>query len=176
MKTTVGCDSLKDLAVQRNGLACQVGRRVLFIFGFLSILVYLTLSPAWADYAYRKAITIDHTMVSGGQSLVNFPVLISISADADLRTTVNGGHVEQSNGYDMEFRAADGSIQLAHEVESYVSASGQLVAWVNIPVLSNTVDTVIYLYYGDDQITSSRENRAGVAWLSVLRASPRFWS
>jgi hypothetical protein len=47
------------------------------------------------------------------------------------------------------FTAGDGTNKLAHEIESYTSASGALVAWVNVPLLSSTADTNIYLYYGN---------------------------
>jgi len=34
--------------------------------------------------------------------------------------------------------------------------------WVGIPTLSHTVDTVIYLFYGNPAVTVSQENKAGV--------------
>jgi hypothetical protein len=48
----------------------------------------IILSPfiANAEYAYRKAITIDHTKVSA--TLTNFPVLVSILNDNDLKNHV----------------------------------------------------------------------------------------
>jgi len=62
------------------------------------------------SFSYRKQITIDHTKVGASCSsdLTDFPVLISITSDNDLRTTANGGDVENTNGYDMIFRASDG--------------------------------------------------------------------
>ena len=70
---------------------------------------------------YRKAITIDHTLVPA--SLTNFPVLINISNDSDL-----GDHVVNANGYDLVFTDVGGT-QLDHEVESWSGATGSLVAW-----------------------------------------------
>jgi len=116
-----------------------------------------------APEGYRKSITIDFNQVSGGSDLPNFPVLISIAGDDDLRTTENGGHVESPSGYDITFRAADGATQLDHEIEEYDPAGGILVAWVRIPVLSASADTVIYLYYGYSGVTSPTEN-PGAVW------------
>ena len=47
-------------------------------------------------YFYRKTLTIDHTKVSS--TLTNFPVLVSISNDSDLKN-----HVTSVNGYDLIF-------------------------------------------------------------------------
>jgi hypothetical protein len=74
----------------------------------------------------------------------------------------DGGHVENPNGYDITFSASDGATQLDHEVEEYDPASGTLVAWVRIPVLSASVDTVIYVYYGYSGVTSPTENPTAV--------------
>lgn len=107
-------------------------------------------------YKYRKRITIDHTKVSGSSDLTNFTTLISITADNDLRTVTNSGHVENSNGYDIIFTAADGVTQLSHQLESYTASSGQLVAWVKIPTLSASLNTYIYMYYGNTSITTDQ--------------------
>ena len=47
-------------------------------------------------------------------------------------------------------------------MESYNPATGQFTAWVRIPVLSHSADTVLYLNYGNGGVTVSQENRAGV--------------
>jgi len=40
-------------------------------------------------------------------------------------------------------------IKLSHEIESYDSTTGHLVAWMKIPSLSSTVNTSIYMYYSN---------------------------
>ena len=115
-----------------------------------------------APEGYRKQITIDFNQVAGGSDLPDFPVLISIAGDDDLKTTANGGRVVNADGYDITFRAADGATSLDHEVEEYDPAGGTLLAWVRIPVLSASADTVIYVYYGYSGITSPTENPAAV--------------
>ena len=39
--------------------------------------------------------------------------------------------------------------KIYHEIESFDSASGKIVAWVNVPLLSSSIDTVLYMYYGN---------------------------
>src|SRR6185369_6711210 len=49
---------------------------------------------------YRKLFTIDHTKVdttSGSSPLVNFPILVKRTADADIKYTGSGGNVAISN-------------------------------------------------------------------------------
>ena len=50
---------------------------------------------------YSRTITINHTLCGGSDSS-NFPVLISIT-DPSLKTIANGGHVHNSNGYDISW-------------------------------------------------------------------------
>ncbi|HVC10910.1 MAG TPA: DUF2341 domain-containing protein [Burkholderiales bacterium] len=99
-------------------------------------------TPPWynAAWLYRKAITIDHTKVGG--ALSNYPVLVSIT-DSNLQSSA------QASGNDILFTDSSGTTKLAHEIEQYSSATGQLIAWVNVPSVSVTADTVIYMYYGN---------------------------
>jgi len=109
-------------------------------------------SPDWlADWPYRKQITIDHTKVAA--DLTDFPVLMSLT-DADL-----AAHA-QSNGYDIAF-IDDNANQLNHEIERYNPTNGELTAWVQVPSLSSTVDTVLYVYYGNPS-ASNQQNKTGV--------------
>ena len=126
-------------------------------------------SPADAAFSFRKQITINSGQVSGPTNLADFPVLISITGDVNLRTTANGGNVQDPNGHDIIFRAEDtttcngpATCILDHEIESYDGANGDLVAWVRVPVLQNAVNTNIYIYYGDSAVTCSQENASGV--------------
>jgi len=105
-------------------------------------------SLAWG---YRKPITINHTKVSN-TSQSNFTVLINLT-DPTLEYTANGGHVGQSDGGDILFTSSDGKTKLAHEIENYTPSTGRLVAWVIVPTLSASSDTVIYLYYGNANCT-----------------------
>jgi len=120
-------------------------------------------------FNYRRKITIEADYVAGTSgSLTDFPVLINITSDNNLRTAANGGHVQDAEGDDIIFRDSTGRVQLDHEIETYVASTGQLIAWVRIPTLSKSTDTDIYIYYGNDDITTSLENVGGV-WDSYYK-------
>src|SRR6185369_13145096 len=106
-------------------------------------------SAAWSN---RKPIRISRTGVVGGANLTNFPVLVSLT-DGNLQTTA------KADGSDILFTASDGLTKLNHEVEQY--AGGTLAAWVNVPVVSASADTTIYLYYGNPAAANG-QNPAGV--------------
>ncbi|MFX0167553.1 MAG: DUF2341 domain-containing protein [Candidatus Hodarchaeota archaeon] len=107
-------------------------------------------------FTYYKEITIDHTKVSGSSDLINFPVLISI-VDSDLH------NYTQSDGDDIAFAIND--TWLDHEIEfynrDYTITQAKLVAWVRIPSLSPSTDTIIKMYYGNSTIGPT-ENPEGV--------------
>jgi len=104
-----------------------------------------------SDWEYRKEITIDHNMVVDDHT--NFPILFhNISS--------NYTDHAQSDGDDFAFISSDGTIQYHHEIEYYNNLKGELIAWVNITSLSSTVDTTLYLYYGNPGC-DSQENGVG---------------
>ena len=104
-------------------------------------------SLAWynANWSYRKQITIDYTKVSATQT--NFAVLVNLASDSDLQSKA------LANANDLIFTAADGVTKLDYEIASYSSVNGQLVAWVRIPSLSASVNTVVFVLWqcGCDQ-------------------------
>jgi hypothetical protein len=113
-----------------------------------------------STWLYRKSITISASMT--GADLTNFPILIS-TTDNDLKNNA------LTNGYDILFTNSSvdwtgGSTaqKLDHEIEKYDSATGELVAWVRLPLLSSTSNTVIYMYYGNLLCTANRQNPTGV--------------
>lgn len=101
---------------------------------------------------YRKQIIVDHTKVANTDQ-VNFPILVS-KTDVDLKDTSNGGHAGQTDGGDFLFTSSNGLVKLSHEIEKYYNATGELIAWVKIPSLSASADTIIYLYYGNDSVSN----------------------
>ena len=101
-------------------------------------------------------MTIDHTKVPSTQS--NFTVLVSLT-DPALKTVANGGHVGNANGYDIGFYAdSGGTTKLKWEVEKYDGVTGNLIAWVKIPSVSSSSDTVFYLMYGDSTINTDQSD------------------
>ena len=104
-------------------------------------------TPVWL---YRKQITIQSSQVAGTGTHSNFPVLVSLSSDAQLAANA------LDNGDDIKFVADDGTTPLYHEIESFDGDTGKLVAWVNVPALSATSDTIIYMYYGNTEATNQQ--------------------
>ena len=93
------------------------------------------------DWEFRKTITVHASGVAG--SLSDFPVLINLAADPDLAASA------RADGKGIVFTAADGTTKLPHEIESFTKATGALAAWVKVPGLSPTQDTVLWMYYGN---------------------------
>ncbi|GLZ30154.1 hypothetical protein Lesp02_23440 [Lentzea sp. NBRC 105346] len=115
----------------------------------------LTVVQGWynSSWRYRKAITIDRTKV--GATLTNFPFLVS-RTDSDLAADA------QSDGDDILFTSSDGTTKLNHQIESFTSGTGVLVSWVNVPTVSNTTDTIIYMYYGN--ASAANQQNATAVW------------
>jgi len=101
----------------------------------------MVFDPFAEGWAYRKMITVNHTMVA--DDLEHFPVLLSLT-DTDLRDTA------QEDGDDILFMDGAGvATRLYHEIEEFDGSTGRLIAWVNVSSLRPTADTIFYLYYGN---------------------------
>jgi cysteine-rich repeat protein len=133
----------------------------------------ITTARAQAAFSYRMAITIDRTRIgtsTGPTTLSSYPLLLDVTS-TNLKTTGNGGHVQNANGYDISFQGADSTTcggtstcTFKYEIESYTASSGRVIAWVNIPALkttANTANTIIYVMYGDASISSPTQNQNG---------------
>ena len=111
-------------------------------------------------FNYKSTITIDHVKVPNTDQ-TNFPFLFN-TTNPSLASTENGGGVASPNGYDIIFSLdANGQTKLDHEIEEYNPATGQLIAWIRIPTLSHTTDTVIYIFYGNPNVMGPQQNPAG---------------
>jgi RHS repeat-associated protein len=116
---------------------------------------------ASTGYGYQRVIVIDHTKIPNTDQ-TNFPFLFN-TTDPDLATTENGGQVTSPNGYDIIFSTdPNGLTKLDHELEEFNQVTGQVIAWIRIPTLSRTTDTVLYVFYGNPNVTSSQQNPTGV--------------
>lgn len=126
-----------------------------FEFGGQVAYAYNDPGDTWwnTDWGYRKEITIesDNVFYTG-----TFPVLVT-TTDNDLRHTGSGGNVGNSDGTDIAFTDDAGSpTQLDHELESYTSGTGAVVAWVEASV-SASADTSIYIYYGNGGVADQQD-------------------
>ncbi|MBE0661527.1 MAG: DUF2341 domain-containing protein [Bacteroidales bacterium] len=105
-----------------------------------------------ALFTNGKQITILASKVEGSGSHQDFPVLVSFT-DPDLRHTLHGGKVQNPNGYDILFTLDDCSTTLDYQVEKYDGSTGEFIAWIRIPVLSNLQNTIIQMYYGKGNVS-----------------------
>ncbi len=126
-----------------------------------SVLTQMVNGTYTNGYQYRQTIVLSHANVPNTDQ-TDFPALIS-GVYSYLATISNGGLVQGANGYDIIFsQDPEGAIKLDHEIDNYNPVTGTASFWVRIPTLSHTVDTVIYLFYGNPSITTSQENVTGV--------------
>ena len=106
--------------------------------------------------------------VSGGSALTNFPMLYSVASDANLAAEA------QATGNDILFTASDGVTKLNHQIESYnFSPPVNSSPGSQIPSLSNSADTVIYIYYGN-AVAANQQNPAasGIATMPACGICP----
>lgn len=95
-------------------------------------------------WRYSKQIVVDHRRVGiddGLAGIDDYVMWFNLSSDASLAAYA------QSDGSDIAFYGSDG-VKVGHEIESFDSATGALVAWVGPMDLSATRDKVFYMYYG----------------------------
>lgn len=151
--------------MHRFSLANLSGRKKKLFSGFILLFILFGSelhAQDWynANWIYRKQIIIDYTKVSSnGAPHSNFPVLISLSSDANLSSNA------RADGYDILFTSGDGTTKLNHQRVSY--SNGSLQAWVNIPSLSATANTVLYMYYG--YASSADQQNSSATWNSNFK-------
>lgn len=139
-------------------------RVIVWLFALLLLHATTASAQGWynGSWKFRKKITIDHAKVgSTGAPHANYPVLVNLSSDAAIAAGA------RSDGFDILFTSTDGTTKLNHEIETYTSGTGALVAWVNVPSLSSVADTDIYLYYGNAS-ASDQQNVSGT-WESNFK-------
>jgi len=113
-----------------------------------------------ATFGYQRSITIAHSQVPNTDQ-TNFPVLIQ-GIYSYLATAANGGHVQNANGYDIIFTSDSAGTNLLNwEAESYNPVTGSVAFWVQVPTVSHTADTVVYMFYGNSSISTFQGNKSG---------------
>ena len=122
-----------------------------------------------ANYVYARSITIDYTKVSTA-SQTNFPVLVS-GTYSYLATATNSGYIQNTttlNGQtvpaDLIFTSDNAcTTKLNWEIASYTATTGAIEAWVQVPTLSYTANTVIYMCYDNTAVTTY-QSTASSTW------------
>ena len=123
-------------------------------------------------FSYRKSLTLTASQ-AGTVDSSNWPLTIALdgnvqAADLDLRTVANGGFVQNANGYDIRpFSDINLTTALTFEIVYYNASAGQLEMHVNIPTLSTTNNTVIYLAFWN--VTLSSDGSSTGTWDSSYK-------
>ena len=102
----------------------------------------LCATPWWrSSWQYRRRITLDNS--ASPEVLTDFPLLLSFAtSELDYSKTMDRGE-------DIRFVDADGTSELAHEIQRWVE-TGTSIVWVEVPQIdaSSTTD-YIWMYYGN---------------------------
>ena len=107
-----------------------------------------------SNWQYRQQIIISKSITNA--NLTDFPALIKIT-DQNNPVFTNA----QADADDILFTSSDGITKLNHEIEYYQNtAAKELDAWVNVPALSSSADTVIYMYYGNSSASNQQNPQA----------------
>jgi hypothetical protein len=116
------------------------------------ILTYAPPAPPtnWlCDFSNRVMLTIDHNDINA--PLTNFPALVYLSTSSgrnnDDVSFVFDELQSDANRYKIAITTSDGLTQCYVEIEKWNDASEQAWLWVKVPAISNSTDTILYLYY-----------------------------
>lgn len=105
---------------------------------------------------YYSPVTVNTGQVPSTQT--DFPVLVSYTDDR-FKTTGNGGHVANANGYDIRPYSDSGlTTALTYELERYNASTGEVIMWVKRSSLAD--GNVTYLGYGDTTLTTNGSSTA----------------
>lgn len=111
-------------------------------------------------FGYYSPISINAAQVPSTQT--DFPVLVS-QTDARFKTVGNGGHVQNSSGFDIR-PYTDSTLTTAitgYELERYNASTGEVIMWVKVSSLSSST-TPFVLAYGDSGI--STDGSSSTTW------------
>jgi len=104
------------------------------------------------NWACRKLITIDSDFID--ENLYNFTFTYDTT---DLYFII----FSQDDGDDIVFiDYTDNSTQLNHHIEYFDGLTGELTAFFKVPFVSNSTDTKIWCYFGNDNATNT-QNETG---------------
>ncbi|MGD0964667.1 MAG: hypothetical protein ABSA57_12295 [Candidatus Acidiferrales bacterium] len=150
---------------------------------FAACVALLCCSGPASGYTGYRLFTINHTL-TGTANSTNFTVLLS-GTFAEFATTANGGEVQNTVSCgvnsitcpaDLVFTSDSGCSNPlgGWEFESYTATTGQIIAWVIVPTLSVTTNTLIYACVGNAAITTFQGGSAGSAFDSNTKVVYHF--
>lgn len=112
---------------------------------------YIALDPWWdSDWQKRVDVVIDKDYING--DLIDFPVLVNISADISQYC---------NNGDSIRFVNSGNDTEYAFEFNENFDGSTYNLIWVNVSFISSTIDTYFNMYFSNIYV-SSNENPSGL--------------
>jgi len=106
-----------------------------------------------SGWAKRIEITISNTNVDS--TLTNFPVLLYLSASSgtgsDDVSCIFDELTQDANRKKIAVTTSDGETQCYVEIERWDDTNEKAWLWVKVPSVSNSAETVLYLYYDSSQ-------------------------
>lgn len=99
-----------------------------------------------ANWMYRREITINYSKID--EDLTDFPITIMLSSSNFDFSKV------QDNGEDLRFMDDDGNV-LSYEIERFSLIEEEAVFHVKVPFISSNENTIMYIYYGNDNTYST---------------------
>ncbi len=119
--------------------------------------------PSITGFNYYSPISINAAQVPSTQT--DFPVLVS-QIDNRFKTVGNGGHVQDTNGYDIRPYSNLTTAITGYELERYNATTGEVVMWVKVASLSSST-TPIYLAYGNASLNT--DGSSTTTWSNNFR-------
>jgi len=105
----------------------------------------------WFDgeWKFRRQCIIDKGLVA--DEIKEFPILVSIPSNTGIKN-----HALET-GNDILFTAKDGITKVPHEIEKYDATTGELVAHVKLPKITDASNSEFFIYYGNADATDQQD-------------------
>lgn len=122
----------------------MVKKTFLIIFALLLFISFT--SAAWfdSDWNYKREIKVKENSAT---NLINYSTLIYVNYSKD-----TGSHA-QVDFDDLRFVNADEDTELGYWIENKTDSNFAWV-WVKVPTLTASINNTIYMYYGNDAVSS----------------------
>jgi len=117
------------------------------------IMCGMVLASGWYDndWGHAQNITINSSYIDA--TLTDFPILVTLNA-----TNLDFDDIHE-DGDDFRFTTANNDTVLDYEIE-YIDDEDdeeEVVIWVEVPSISHTTDTVIIMYYDNDEASAGED-------------------
>jgi hypothetical protein len=124
-------------------------KRTILLVLIVLFLFAVQVKADWlSGWAYRKQITINHSKIDSDLTDFQMAVIIN-SSDTNFWNHCNSRE-------NLVFTSSDGTTELYSEVERFDNTTDKLEAWVRVPSVSSSADTIIYMYYDSSSPTHGK--------------------